>query len=130
MFIDANIFVHASVDKGKCGERARGFIKRIEKGEQVSATSVLVLDEVFWVVKDIKSEDYALSVWSRIMRISNLRFLEITKGVGEKAPEFIKLGLSSRDAIHLATMKEHGFDTILTYDKHFDKVKIINRQEP
>ena len=130
MFIDANIFIYASTDNGKRGERARKFIKRIEKGEQHSVTSVLVLDEVFWVVRDMRGEEYSLSVWDKILKISNLRFLEITKEVAQQTPEFIKSGLNSRDAIHAATMKEYGINTLLGYDRDFDIIRTIHRQEP
>jgi hypothetical protein len=36
-------------------------------------------------------------------------------------------GLSARDAIHVATMRRHGVDDILTFDEGFDRVGGVRR---
>ena len=130
MFIDSNIFMHAiSLHGRECG-RCRDFIKKIAKGEQNSTTSVLVLDEVVWLVlKDATPED-AAAAWEKILNIPNLKVLDIDRSVARLVPAFLKQGLDPRDAIHAATMKAHGVETILSYDSHFDSVKGIRRQEP
>ncbi len=35
--------------------------------------------------------------------------------------------LSARDAVHLAIMKEHGIEEILSFDRHFDGVPGVRR---
>ncbi|OQX53472.1 MAG: hypothetical protein B5M48_03285 [Candidatus Omnitrophica bacterium 4484_213] len=41
--------------------------------------------------------------------------------------KYIKAGIKPRDAIHLATMLEHGIFTIVSNDADFDKVQEIER---
>jgi predicted nucleic acid-binding protein len=130
MFIDSNIFLYAVSIGGKKEEKCREFIKKIAKGEQNSTTSVLVLDEVAWVLLERNGRDAALKAWGKIMGIPNLRIVDINASVARLAPEFLKQGLDPRDAIHAATMKAHGIETILSYDSHFDSVNGMRRQTP
>ena len=39
------------------------------------------------------------------------------------------LGLSSRDALHVAVMRRQGIERILTFDRDFDRVPGIDRVE-
>jgi predicted nucleic acid-binding protein len=35
--------------------------------------------------------------------------------------------LTARDAIHLAVMREHGIEVILSFDRHFDGLPGVSR---
>lgn len=130
MFIDSNVFLYAISSGGKKEEKCKEFMDKIAKGEQHSTTSVLVLDEVAWVLLGKYGRAAALKAWDRMMGIPNLKIVDINASVARLAPEFLEQGLDPRDAIHAATMKAHGVETILSYDKHFDSVKGISRQTP
>jgi predicted nucleic acid-binding protein len=130
MFIDSNIFLYALSISGKKEEKCRAFLDRIAKGEQNSMTSALVLDEVAWIISEKKGGDAAAKAWEKIMTIPNLKIVEINGAVVRLVPSFLKQGLDPRDAIHAATMKVHGIETILSYDRHFDSLKDFSRQEP
>jgi len=130
MFIDSNIFMHAISLQGREGERCRDFIKKIARGEQNSTTSVRVLDEVAWLILRGSGLEDAIATWERIISTPNLKILDINQSVARLVPALLRQGLDPRDAIHAATMKAHGIETILSYDKHFDSVKGIRRQAP
>jgi predicted nucleic acid-binding protein len=36
-------------------------------------------------------------------------------------------GLTARDAIHLAVMREHGVEEIMSFDRHFDELPGVSR---
>jgi predicted nucleic acid-binding protein len=60
----------------------------------------------------------------------NLDLLAVDKKAAQTVPEFFKSGLEPRDAMHAATMKANSIETICSYDRAFDKIKGIKRQEP
>jgi predicted nucleic acid-binding protein len=130
MFIDSNIFLYALSTGGKKEEACRLFLDKIAKGEQNSAISALVLDEVAWVISEKKGADAAIKAWEKITAIPNLKIIEINESVVRLVPSFLKEGLDPRDAIHAATMKAHGIQAMLSYDCHFDSLKGLARQEP
>jgi predicted nucleic acid-binding protein len=130
MFIDSNIFLYAISIGGKKEERCRSFLDKIARGEQNSSTSALVLDEVAWIISEKKGEEAAVKAWEKIMAIPNLKIVGINEDVARLVPSFLRQGLDPRDAIHAATMKFYGIQTILSYDRHFDLLKGFSRQEP
>ncbi|MCJ7470484.1 type II toxin-antitoxin system VapC family toxin [Candidatus Bathyarchaeota archaeon] len=51
IYLDANVFLSAILNREKEGEKARGLIQKLQTGEMAAATSALSFDEVFWIVK-------------------------------------------------------------------------------
>ncbi len=132
MFIDANVFIYSIVDSRKQGQNSKKFIQRIVEGEQKAVVSVAVIDEVAFAIYSMQNYNLnsASKVWKKLNNIPNLQVLDITKEVSEAVPDFIKQGLDPTDALHAATMKVYKIKTICSYDKHFDNIKEIKRQEP
>ena len=132
MFVDANVFIYLLTDSGKQGESSKKYIQRVVKGEQRAVTSVAVIDEVVFAIYSMRNYDLTIAakIWEKLNKIPNLKILDITKRVSGRVPECIKQGLEPTDAVHLATMKEHGISVICSYDKHFDNIKGVTRQEP
>lgn len=131
MFIDANIFISAALGRDKKGERCRDFLRRVEKGEQHSITSVLVFDEVLNSLEaHTGSAQESESLTRKFISIPNLKICEVNLKHFEYSLSFFKSGLRPRDALHAAVMLEHGVPTILSYDRDFDAIKSIKRIEP
>jgi predicted nucleic acid-binding protein len=80
----------------------------------------------------MKNYDLKLAekTWKKLNEIPNLEILNLTKEVSSIVPIFIKQGLDPTDAVHAATMKINNIKIICSYDKHFDEIKEIKRQEP
>jgi predicted nucleic acid-binding protein len=55
--------------------------------------------------------------------------LPITLETACSAREFVigHPGLTARDAIHLAVMREHGVEEIMSFDRHFDELPGVSR---
>lgn len=85
------------------------------------ATAALTIDEVVYILSREEERDTAIDLGRRILEFPHLRILAI-EGVHvlralsamESHPR-----LSPRDAIHYATMREHGIHAIVSDDQDF-----------
>jgi len=127
-YLDANLFIYASLDKGILGNQSREIISLLNKGKINGITTSLTLDEVIWVVWREKGKELGIKAGKEIFEISNLDIVEISKKTILNAIELMeKYDLKPRDAIHLSAAIEHGVFTIISEDKDFDKIKEIER---
>jgi len=130
IYLDANIFLYAILNKEEKGEKARNLIKKIQKGEIIAGTSVLSFDEVFWGVKKHRDFDKALKATKVFLEIPNLMFFDVNDEIIWTAYNFAeKYRLDPRDSIHLACALNHGIFTIFSEDDDFDRVKEIKRKD-
>lgn len=131
MFLDANIFILAILSpKGKQGALCKKQLERMQLGEMNAHTSTLVLNEVLYYFEKNCSKEKALRVFNLILAFKNLEILPIDTKVLTHVPEFSNLRLEASDAYHAACMKTNGISTICSYDKGFDGIRGITRQEP
>ena len=131
MFVDANIFITASLGRDSHSKKCREFLARVEKGEQHAITSVLVLHEVLRSIEvHTKSREKASAKTARFASLPNLRICEVTNRHFTDSLKYFKQGLEPRDALHVAVMLDNSVDKILSFDRDFDSVKEIKRQEP
>ena len=130
MFIDANVFIAAYLDSQAQGKKARVLLEKIAKGEQNAITNALVINEVFYRIKEIRGVELMERIHKNISAYTHLSIMPINDKVISSSIEYIRSGLEVSDAFHAATMKIAGVDTICSYDEGFDKVKGIKRQEP
>ena len=131
LYLDANFFIFALLDKTDRGLKARSIQRRIAEGKMESAvTSSLALDEVMWVLIKNKKDHLLRIAIKGIYSIPNVEVIGVSSIVPVIALDFFeKYGLKPRDSFHLAIMKENGIDKIVTDDKDFDKVETIRRVE-
>jgi predicted nucleic acid-binding protein len=128
IYLDANVFLSAILNREDEGEKARDLLQKLQKAEIVAATSALSFDEVFWIVKKHRGFISALKAAKTLLEIPNLTFLEISDQTLWSAYNLAeKYRLDPRDAIHVACALDHAIFTIISEDEHFDKVKEIKR---
>lgn len=128
IYLDANVFLSAILNREDEGEKARDLLQKLQKAEIVAATSALSFDEVFWIVKKHRGFISALKAAKTLLEIPNLTFLEISDQTLWSAYNLAeKYRLDPRDAIHIACALDHAIFTIISEDEHFDKVKEIKR---
>lgn len=128
MYIDANVFIYATLDTGKEGKAARKIVRELESGSTSGAISPLVLDEVAWALRKAKSMEFAVKAWREIMQIPNLKILPMDESASFRVPSLMEAGLKPRDAMHAAIMLENAITTIISSDHDFDKIKSIERK--
>jgi predicted nucleic acid-binding protein len=128
IYLDANVFLSAILNREDEGEKARDLLQKLQKAEIVAATSALSFDEVFWIVKKHRGFISALKAAKTLLEIPNLTFLEVNDQTLWSAYNLAeKYRLDPRDAIHVACALDHAIFTIISEDEHFDKVKEIKR---
>jgi predicted nucleic acid-binding protein len=128
IYLDANVFLNATLNQEDEGEKARNLIRKLQKVEIAAATSALSFDEVFWIVKKHRDFMSALRAAKAVLEVPNLTFLEVNDETLWSAYNLAeKYKLDPRDAIHVACALDHTIFTIISEDEHFDKVKEIKR---
>ena len=84
LVLDSNILLrHFLQDIPHQSEKATEIINQIEKGETIGHLSVLVINEVIWILKRfylIERKDY-LPQLQKILHINNIRVIEIKKEI-------------------------------------------------
>ena len=116
-FIDANVFIRRWDDS-----KVRAFVDSLEENEY--ATSTLVLTEVFHKLSKKKiqtSFEYVRSIMGAI------RVFDVTQSDLFNAMKS-SFEININDKIHIQTMKRHGINTIISFDKDFDRDKTIRRE--
>jgi predicted nucleic acid-binding protein len=128
IYLDANVFVAAALYRDDTAEEARKLIQAIEDGGVKAATSTLTYDEVYWAVKNFKGRKAAHRAGSGVLMLPNLNLLEVGRGVLHTAHDLLaNSSLDPRDAIHAACALTRGIKTVVSEDKHFDRIKGIKR---
>jgi predicted nucleic acid-binding protein len=128
IYLDASVFLNATLNQEDEGEKARNLIRKLQKVEIAAATSALSFDEVFWIVKKHRDFMSALRAAKALLEVPNLTFLEVNDETLWSAYNLAeKYRLDLRDAIHIACALDHAIFTIISEDEHFDKVKEIKR---
>lgn len=129
MFIDSNLLVNAVLDSGRKGVEANKFISQIEKGIVSALTNTIVIDESVWTIQKYRGKEKAIKYFEKFLELPNLIILDTNKEILLLAPQLMREhDLDPTDAIHVATMKYHNINEIISEDKHFDKVSFITRK--
>ncbi len=125
-FLDSNVFVFSFLDKGKIGDQASRVIRHVEEGAS-SFTSILVIDEVVWILRKVlKDYEKAIELCRQLLRMGNLEILPITLRELTMALGFMhKYGLKPHDALHIACMVSNNIPMIITEDPDFRGIKEI-----
>jgi len=117
-FIDANIFIRRWSD-----EKAREFINRLDREKY--CTSVLVLSEVYHKLKKKNVEnifEYLKTILSAIT-VHDYTQNDLFNAIKSS------LDININDKIHIEVMKRNNIQTIISFDKDFDRDKTLKREE-
>lgn len=123
VYLDANVFVLATLGKDSLGDAARHILANLK---QIDAkTCCLTMDELAWVV--LRKVDNATSIKAckAVLMLPDLDIVSVEYGDMWKMTELMDtFELKPRDALHLAIMERLGEKTIVTEDTHFDKAQV------
>lgn len=133
VFVDANVFLRSILQDDN--EKARHCLKLLEKidrGEVQAATSMLVLNEILWVLEglNVGREDIAKRI--KAIAMSKVEVLGHANGsaVLESLGYYEELNVDFIDALNACIARESGINDIITYDEHFKKIEFANKIEP
>jgi predicted nucleic acid-binding protein len=103
-------------------------------GDLPGVTSVETLQEVLHRYRSLNRLEELQVVFDGIIR-SVRRVLPVTVEDLEEARRLGSLlpppsGVSSRDLVHAAVARRHGFSQLVSFDQGFDLIKGVHRIEP
>lgn len=134
IFLDANIILRfLTNDDPEKAQRCLALMQRADRGEVQITTSETVLAEVIYVLSSPRL--YNLSperIRSLLRPILQLRGLRLpSRRLYQRALDiYAAYNVDFEDALTLAHMERRGIDEILSYDRHFDRIQGVRRQEP
>lgn len=131
VFLDANVFLYAAGHAHPLRDPCRGVLRRVEDGSLAAVTNVEVVQELLYVLwrrgRAEEGRRLARSVLGLFPEAHALAAEDLAEALDllERHPD-----LTPRDAVHVATMRRHGIDTLISADTHFDSVEGIHRIDP
>jgi len=132
-FLDTNVFIYAAGRESDYKASCTQILADIVRGGLLAATSAEVCQEIMYVYHRRKRPDLAVEVVERVLRMP-LTILPVGKVETELAVTIYRekqpAGLSPRDAIHAAVMRQNGIRQIISTDPHFDAIDDIERIDP
>ena len=121
--IDSNVIVRLVIaDVADQFEKAKDFFKKIEDGARVGKISILVLDEVIWVLEnyyELPRKVYLAQIL-KLLAIKNVRVMEVKKSLVQNIlKEMMENRIDFTD-YYLARNSEGA--TVFSFDKDLNKL--------
>ena len=131
LFVDANIFMYLAGGDSVLRERCRSALRVADEREIVLVTSAEVLQEILHRYAAIDRHRDARIVYDSVTAIC-ADIVPITERQTARALDLLLRHphLPARDALHAATMENRGIRRILTADRHFDRLEMVERVDP
>ena len=131
LFIDANLIMYSVGGPHPLREPCKRFLEKIKSREILGVTNTGVLQEILYRYFSIGRGTLGeIAYQSMIEFCTDIFLVRVTDT--DKALEILKRvkGITSRDAIHAATMIHNGIKEIISTDPHFDLIHEIKRIDP
>lgn len=131
-FIDTNIFLrYLTKDNPPMYNKCREMLKNAVEGKVSLTTSCMVIAELIWTLSSyykVPKEDIIEKV-SIIISTENLHIPD-KDIIADAIAIYSRKNIDYIDAYNAVFMKYHAIDEIYSYDKDFDVLEDIKRQEP
>lgn len=130
VFVDANIFLEIFLKNNKI-EDCKKFLEKSRLGDISTFTSDFIvytcLIQIQYKTKEINNmNDFVIFINTLNLNILRLNIANIPRTV-----ELMnKYKLDFDDALVVSFMKDNNIKTLISFDRDFDKVNIIKREEP
>ena len=128
IFVDSNIPMYLVGASHPLKDAARAAIERcVNRGERL-VTSAEVMQEIlhrFVAIKRPQAIQAALDVLAGV--VDDVLPIEAVDVTNARDVLLSRARLSARDALHVAVMKRHGIERVMSFDAGFDAVGWIER---
>ena len=131
-FLDSTTLIHAIDKNAEHQKECLNIINKAAKGKINAATSLETLEETLFILSKLTSTSTALRVTHDYLKITKIKKYEMNLTIFENALEIMEITPLKRpkDAINVATMLEHHIPKIISEDKEYDKLNLIQRVHP
>jgi uncharacterized protein len=130
-FIDANVIMYALGGPHPLRVPCKSLLEKIKNGTIQVVSNTEVLQEILYRYFSIKKQTLGELAYYSLIDLCHTIF-PVTLQDTDRALELLKQypQITSRDAIHTATMLNNGIKEILSADPHFDLIAGIRRIDP
>ena len=128
IFVDSNIPMYLVGAPHPNKDAARRVLEQcITRGERL-VTSAEVLQEILHRYHYVRRPDAIQPAFDALLGVVD-EVYPISEAVVQRAKDLMAglAGLSARDALHVAVMKQEGIERVLSFDTGFDTVGWIER---
>lgn len=131
LFLDANVIMYALGKDHPLRDPCRKCLERVKRGEIAVLTNTEVVQEIFHRYFAIRMPNIAEEAYAAMKTFCN-EILPVTLRETDKALALLKKhpSINARDAVHAATMLNHGVEKVLSADPHFDAIHGIRLVVP
>ena len=131
LFLDSNLIMYSLGAPHPLKEPCQKILEKIGSEEIHSITNIEVLQEILHRYFSIGKPDIAEIAYSSVIKLC-VAILPVTLRETDLALELMKEipSVTSRDAIHAATMMNNGIKEIISTDNHFDLMRRVRRIDP
>jgi len=131
LFLDANLIMYSMGGPHPLRERCKKFLEKIKSQEILGVTNTEVLQEILYRYFSIERRTLGEIVYQSMIEFCTDIF-PVRVADTDKALEILTRvkGITSRDAVHAATMIHNGIKEIISTDPHFDLIHEIKRIDP
>ena len=128
VFVDSNVPMYVAGRDHPLRDPARRFLERAQAGAVDICTSTEVLQEILYRYAALARLDLAASVYDLFVQLCPT-VLPVTLADTDRAKSLLVSvrGISARDAVHAAVMRNHDIGDIATFDEGFDRIDGIAR---
>jgi len=130
-FLDTNLVMYALGGPHPLRDPSKSIFEKIKNGDLRVVSSTEVLQEILYRYFSIRKQTLGELAYTAIIDLCEV-ILPVTLQETDRALELLKQypPITSRDAIHAATMLNNGIKDILSTDPHFDLIPGIQRIDP
>ncbi len=131
-FLDTNVILrHLLADHPEQSPQATAFLARVEQGQlKVRTADTVIFEAVYTLEKlyqkprgNIRQALLPLIELTRVILPGKRRFRQIFD-------LYVRLNLPFADAYHAVILKNLKSDTIVSFDRHFERIPGIKRLQP
>jgi hypothetical protein len=128
ILVDSNIPMYLVGADHPHKDGARRLLERCIVAREWLVTDVEVLQEILHRYVALRRRDMIGPAYEALLGVVD-EVLPIDLADVEAARDLVLGldGLSARDALHVAVMRKHGVDAILSFDQDFDRVPGVRR---
>lgn len=133
IFLDSNIFLRAILkDDEVKAKNCLKLFEKVDKDEITATTSMLVLNEILWVLEGYKVERGKIAERLKAIVASNVEILGAENGriVLESIGYYKEMGVDFIDALNACIARENKIQIVATYDDHFEKLDFVKAVLP
>lgn len=131
-FLDSNVFIrHLTQEPAGQAEKAKKIFRAIESGDLEAQVSLLVLNEVLWIMEsyyEIPRDKFVPQIL-QLLNLPGIKPVETSKKTILKTLVEFQDGTIDLTDLYLKNIANPDEDTILSFDKHFDRFAVARQEK-